>query len=209
MDHSQNSQHPATLADTYLQIALMFSDIQNFWWNLQSFAFPWPWLCQSSCLGGLLTSDTSTTDCYRATQCVVTGVSRGYPFCPLLIHKTRRPTRCIFFVRHIPRGKGTVTLPWASWPALGHVRIMSVTDFFALNHWLQTTKDDLSCWCPDRLELRDIMPSRWTRKYSHICQQYLIFDQNRWTSSIDSSSHGPGWQWHKMTPSETPYTEVD
>ena len=27
--HSQNPQHPATIADTYLQISLMVTDIQN------------------------------------------------------------------------------------------------------------------------------------------------------------------------------------
>ena len=40
--HSQNPRHPATLADTYLQITLMVTGIQNIsyhWWNLQSFAF--------------------------------------------------------------------------------------------------------------------------------------------------------------------------
>ena len=39
---SQNPQQPATLADTYLQISLMVTDIQNvsrFGWNLQSFRF--------------------------------------------------------------------------------------------------------------------------------------------------------------------------
>ena len=40
--HSQNPQQPVTLADTYLQISLMVTDIQNisrFGWNLQSFRF--------------------------------------------------------------------------------------------------------------------------------------------------------------------------
>ena len=40
--HSQNPQQPVTFADTYLQISLMVTDIQNisrFVWNLQSFRF--------------------------------------------------------------------------------------------------------------------------------------------------------------------------
>ena len=40
--HSQNPVQPVTLADTYLQISLMVTDIQNissFGWNLQSFRF--------------------------------------------------------------------------------------------------------------------------------------------------------------------------
>ena len=40
--HSQNPQQPATLAETYLQISIMVTDIQNishFLWTQQSFAF--------------------------------------------------------------------------------------------------------------------------------------------------------------------------
>ena len=40
--HSQNPQQPVTFADTYLQISLMVTDIQNisrFGWNLQSIRF--------------------------------------------------------------------------------------------------------------------------------------------------------------------------
>ena len=42
MAHSQNPQHPATLAGMYLQISHMVADIQNishFRWNVQNFAF--------------------------------------------------------------------------------------------------------------------------------------------------------------------------
>ena len=40
--HSQNPQHPATLADTDLNILLMVTDIQiisHFMWNVQIFVF--------------------------------------------------------------------------------------------------------------------------------------------------------------------------
>ena len=63
--HSQNPQHLATPADTYLQISLMVTDIQDitFLVNLQSFSLFSSALCQSQCLVGflgLLTSGCKT-----------------------------------------------------------------------------------------------------------------------------------------------------
>ena len=57
--HSQNPQQPVTLADTYLQISLMVTDIQNisrFGWNLQSFRFSITGAVSVPIIGVLLTS---------------------------------------------------------------------------------------------------------------------------------------------------------
>ena len=55
--HSQNPQQPATLVETYLQISLMVTDIQNishFLWNLQKFAFFIPGAVSVPIFGGPL-----------------------------------------------------------------------------------------------------------------------------------------------------------
>ena len=56
LTHSQNPQHPATLADPHLHISLMVTDIQNishFKWNLQSFAFSITGAVSVAMFGGL------------------------------------------------------------------------------------------------------------------------------------------------------------